>query len=99
MSWLKGWVTPGDLRAAGVLGMNERNYGYILKENKRRNFKNVDDKLITKQLAHRFGVSSPGFIGLISCQYEIRKFEELVAGRKADAWFRWSRHSSDQGAE
>lgn len=81
MSWLKGWVTPGALRAAGVLGMNERNYGYILKENKRRNFKNVDDKLITKQLAHHFGVSSPGFIGLISCQYEIRKFEELVAGR------------------
>lgn len=80
MSWLKGWVSPSSLKRAGVLGMNERNYGYILKENRRCNFKNVDDKLITKQLAHRFGVSSPGFIGLISCQYEIRNFEKMICG-------------------
>ena len=44
----KKFATPSELRAAGVLGMNRRNYEIIAKSNNRRLYPLVDDKVQTK---------------------------------------------------
>ena len=42
--FLKRFATPAQLREAGVLGMNRRNYEIIAKSNDRRLYPLVDDK-------------------------------------------------------
>jgi len=54
------------LRAHGVLGINQRNAGYILPGNPRRNFQCVDEKLLTKSLADTAGVNCPETFAVIS---------------------------------
>ena len=49
--FLKRFATPAQLREAGVLGMNRRNYEIIAKSNDRRLYPLVDDKVQTKKLA------------------------------------------------
>lgn len=44
------------LRANGVIGINERNLDYVFRQNKRRLYELVDDKIVTKQLAAEAGV-------------------------------------------
>ena len=45
--FLKRFATPAQLREAGVLGMNRRNYEIIAKSNDRRLYPLVDDKVQT----------------------------------------------------
>ena len=40
---LANWASPSELRKAGVLGMNRRNYNVIAKYNPRRLYPLVDD--------------------------------------------------------
>lgn len=47
------------LKAAGVMGINERNLDGVLKHNPRRLFPRVDDKITTKRLALEAGVRVP----------------------------------------
>ncbi len=47
------------LRMAGVLGINERNLQGVLKNNPRRLYPRVDDKITTKRLAIEAGVRVP----------------------------------------
>ena len=42
--FLKRFATPAQLREAGVLGMNRRNYEIIAKSNDRRLYPLVDDR-------------------------------------------------------
>ena len=60
-----------SLRAAGVLGMNERNARYIQIHNPRRLYPLVDDKVRTKRLAEEAGIAVP------------RLFAVLQSGREA----------------
>ncbi len=71
-------VSPRRLREAGVLGMNRRNHGYIMRYNRRRDYPDVDDKLRTKMLAIRHRVPTAEFLGAIRYQYQVRRFRELI---------------------
>lgn len=78
--WIGNMVLPSRLRAAGVLGMNARNYEIIAKSNKRRLYPLVDDKVQTKNLANSVGINTPRLIGVIDVQNEVDRFLGLVQG-------------------
>ena len=71
------------LRAAGVLGLNERNADFIMRLNPRRLYPRVDDKVITKELALQAGMAVPEMYGVIRNQGEVRRFGEIVANRES----------------
>ncbi len=73
------FATAGKLRAAGVLGLNERNAEFIMRLNPRRLYPRVDDKALTKQLALEAGMPVPDLYGIIDNQGDIRRFAEIVA--------------------
>ncbi len=68
------------LKAAGILGMNARNYTVISKLNKRKLYPLVDDKVQTKELALKAGINTTKKIGIISYQHEVKNFTQLIAG-------------------
>ena len=65
MQWLKKFCLPSELKASGVLGMNARNYKIIAKNNNRRLYPLVDDKVQTKKLAAKAGINTPKLIGTL----------------------------------
>ncbi len=77
---LKSMVRPSALRAAGVLGMNARNYDIIAQNNQRSLYPLVDDKVQTKGLANKIGINTPRLIGVIEVQNKVDSFLELVKG-------------------
>ena len=70
------------LVAAGVVGLNDRNRGYIMPRNPRRLYGRVDDKVETKRLAIAAGIAVPELYGLISTVRQAKEFERSVAGRQ-----------------
>ena len=75
MNWLRTWRA---LRAAGVVGMNERNASFISLENPRRLYPLVDDKVRCKALAQAAGIHVPELYGVVSIQHEIRDLHTLL---------------------
>lgn len=75
------WGIAGELRAMGVIGMNQRNSRYIGRYNDRRLYPLVDDKLQTKLLANRYGITSPALIGTVHSQFEVRGVARMVLDR------------------
>jgi alpha-L-glutamate ligase-like protein len=74
-----GWfITPGELRRQGVLGMNARNGHCIAEYNHRRNYPLVDDKLATKRLALEAGIAVPELYGVIETQQQIRRLGRML---------------------
>jgi len=69
------------LRAAGVLGLNERNADFIMRLNPRRFYPRVDDKALTKELATAAGMAVPELYGMITNQGEVRNFTDIVGER------------------
>jgi len=67
-----------SLRELGVLGMNQRNHSYIAPYNPRAQFPTVDNKLLTKELALEFGLSTPKLIGVIDNQHDVKNIARLV---------------------
>ena len=74
------WAHPGALRARGIIGMNRRNSHYIGRYNDRRLYPLVDDKLQTKLLAAKYGITSPELICTLRSQFEIRHLATAVQG-------------------
>ncbi|MCK0745005.1 alpha-L-glutamate ligase-like protein [Chromohalobacter nigrandesensis] len=72
------WATPAKLQAKGVIGMNRRNIRYIGRYNDRRLYPLVDDKLQTKLLAKRHGITTPDLIGTVSTQFDVKRVVEMV---------------------
>lgn len=70
--------SPSRLHANGVLGMNCRNYNFISRLNPRHLYPLVDDKVQTKQLAQKYGITTPGLIGVIEFQHQVRNILEIV---------------------
>jgi alpha-L-glutamate ligase-like protein len=66
------------LRAAGVLGLNERNAEFIMRLNPRRLYPRVDDKALTKELAMAADMAVPDLYGIIANQGEVRSFGAIV---------------------
>lgn len=67
------------LRTQGVLGMNQRNIGFVSKYNDRSLYPLVDDKLQTKRLALENEVSVPALIGVVSSPMEVNGLATLLA--------------------
>jgi len=67
-----------ELRARGVLGLNERNAEFIMRLNPRRFYPRVDDKVKTKKLSLDAGMAVPDLYGVIRNQGEVRGFESIV---------------------
>jgi len=73
---------PSELKKNGILGMNARNYNIISKNNNRRLYPLVDDKVQTKALANKVGINTPHLIGVIEYQHEVKNFYALVESHK-----------------
>src|SRR5690606_11131482 len=69
------------LRAAGVVGINERNRGYIMPRNPRALYSRVDDKVETKRLAMAAGIAVPELYGVIRSVHDAKDFVRIVEGR------------------
>ncbi|RKF19606.1 alpha-L-glutamate ligase-like protein [Alginatibacterium sediminis] len=67
------FTSPTKLSRKGIMGMNQRNIGYISRYNPRRLFPLVDNKLKTKIIAQRDGVTIPSLIGVVRAQFDIKK--------------------------
>lgn len=76
-------ASPKQLVKAGILGMNKRNFDYILKKNPRRLFPLVDDKLKTKELALLHNINVPNLYGKIECQHEVNKIFSIIQDRQS----------------
>ncbi len=74
------WAAPYKLKAKGIVGMNRRNIRYIGRYNDRRLYPLVDDKLKTKLLAKRYGITTPDLIGTVATQFDVKHIAEIVAG-------------------
>lgn len=73
--------TPGELRRLGVVGINMRNARYLLPNNPRRLYRFVDDKLETKALAAKEGLSVPETYGVIRTPHDAAGLEDLLGDR------------------
>ncbi len=72
------FANPFKLRKKGILGMNQRNSGYIGRYNPRRLYPLVDNKLKTKIIAHEAKVTTPALLGVISMQAEVEHVEDYI---------------------
>lgn len=72
------FCSPFKLKRKGILGMNQRNSGYIGRYNPRRLFPLVDNKLKTKTIAHAANVTTPALLGVISIQAEVEGIEAHI---------------------
>ena len=61
-----------QLRARGIMGMNQRNCAYVGRYNERKHFPNVDNKLKTKELAMEFEIPVPQLITTVQYQHDVR---------------------------
>lgn len=78
-----GWFKAiKELKKHGVLGMNDRNYSVIAKNNKRSLYTLVDDKVKTKQLADNICINTPKMIGIIEYQYQVKNLLTIVNDHK-----------------
>ena len=72
------FASRATLKSLGVVGMNDRNINLIARHNPRRLFPLVDNKLKTKLLAKEHGLPTPGLIGSLSLQHEVREMETII---------------------
>lgn len=63
---------------AGVLGINRRNADYMLTVNPRHLYPLVDDKLQTKALAEKFGISIPPMYATFEISRQVRDLISMV---------------------
>lgn len=78
-NWWNRWIrTPGELRDMGVVGINMRNARFLLPNNPRRLYDNVDNKLRTKQLAEELNIAIPETYAVVSSPRETAKIDRLI---------------------
>ena len=62
----------------GLLGLNERNINFIAAYNSRSRYPLVDDKVLTKDLAQRAGLTVPELFFTIEIQHQTRNLAALL---------------------
>jgi alpha-L-glutamate ligase-like protein len=67
-----------QLRAAGVLSINQRNSDYVLRYNQRKLYPLVDDKLKTKRLALQSAIAVPTLYTLIETEHQIKNIDSIL---------------------
>ena len=65
------FIWPWRLQERGILGMNRRNIRYISRYNPRHLYPLVDNKLKTKILAQKAGITTPKLIGTVESQHDV----------------------------
>lgn len=73
------FVLTEQLSQTGVLGINRRNADFVLPYNDRRLYPLADDKLQSKQLALKAGISVPDLYATIEIQRQIRDLSTILA--------------------
>jgi alpha-L-glutamate ligase-like protein len=73
------FVKPATLRKRGILGMNQRNIGFIGEYNPRRNYPLVDNKLRTKEAATANNIPVPQLYGTVNYQHQVSEVMVLLA--------------------
>lgn len=71
---------PWRLSQNNILGINGRNRDYVAPFNDRRYYKLVDDKLTTKALAKKAGVSVPQLIGRVDYTGQVNSLPQMLKG-------------------
>jgi len=75
-------ISPKSLRSLGIVGMNERNVSFIGKHNTRRNYRLVDNKLLTKKIAlEKGGIPVPELYSVVEYLFQIDRFLEDIQHR------------------
>ncbi len=70
------------LKTKGVLGMNKRNHHYIARYNARSLYPTVDNKLLTKQLALEYNLTTPELIGVVDNQHDVSSVASLLKAHR-----------------
>lgn len=70
------------LSSLGALGLNKRNADYILRVNPRKHYPLVDDKLLTKQLAIKNGITVPKLYGVIQYHHELSTILDIARNHR-----------------
>ena len=78
---MKKLISPFELRDLGILGMNERNIGFIGHYNQRKNYRLADNKLQTKSAALVRGTPVPELYGTVEYQFQVKNLHETLSGR------------------
>ena len=76
------FVSPLKLARQGIMGMNRRNFGYVLSANKRELYPLVDDKMQTKKIAIDEGLAVPELICCLKYNHQIKEMHELLKQHK-----------------
>ena len=71
-------IWPSELRQLGVVGMNRRNVEFIARNNDRRFYPMVDNKLKTKMAAAEWGIDVPELYAQLHYQYQARRLEQFI---------------------
>lgn len=74
-----GLASPKTLKRLGIVGMNKRNVVYIAKNNPRKLYPLVDDKLQTKLLCQQHDVPVPKLLGVCRVQRHLLELEDFLA--------------------
>lgn len=72
------FATPGQLRRAGVVGINLRNADLIMQYNERRLYPLVDNKILTKSLAEKAGMAVPELYAVVSTQRDVNRLRQTL---------------------
>lgn len=74
------FIWPWRLQERGILGMNRRNIRYISRYNPRHLYPLVDNKLKTKILAQKAGITTPKLIGTVESQHDVSELAKILEG-------------------
>ncbi|CAG37056.1 alpha-L-glutamate ligase-like protein [Desulfotalea psychrophila] len=72
------FASPAQLKKAGIVGMNRRNVVLIAQNNPRKLYPLVDDKLKTKVILAKAGISAPRLLGVVKTQGNVRELEAFL---------------------
>lgn len=72
-------ASPKKLRSFGIIGMNQRNFGLIGRYNPRHLYPLVDDKLKTKLLAQKAGITVPKLLGTVQYQHDVKQLRDILS--------------------
>jgi alpha-L-glutamate ligase-like protein len=75
---MMGFISPKELRALGMLGINQRNSDYVMRYNPRHLYPLVDDKLRTKSLAISAGIDVPKLYATLEINNQISSLDTLL---------------------
>ena len=82
--WWHRWLrTPAELRSLGVVGINMRNARFLLPNNPRKLYGLVDDKMQTKALAEKAGLSVPETYAVVRSPHDARLLDVTLANRSS----------------